>query len=65
MTETERAVLPYLRHIHTAPKGKCLCPPESLAPCGGQYEGGGSPQCPQHGHGRTVTTSHYPAGCSR
>lgn len=48
MTELERSVLPYLRHRHVTRSKACKCPPDSWAPCGGQYEGRYAENCAEH-----------------
>jgi hypothetical protein len=62
MTDLERSVLPYLRPVHVSRSNTCTCPPDSWAPCGGQYEGRYDKDCEQH---RGPTRSHYPATCVR
>jgi hypothetical protein len=65
MTPTQQAVLPYLMHLEIPFTSNCLCPAESWAPCGGQYEGRYNPACPDHRSyaARSAGGEHYPSVC--
>jgi hypothetical protein len=63
MTELERAVLPYLGHVHVERTKACTCPEDSWAPCGGQYAGRYDVACPHHRRLGPWGSSHDPSGC--
>jgi hypothetical protein len=66
-TPAELAVLPVLKHVDVGPRDAkgCICPQDSWAPCGGQYEGRYSPMCSLHRRLPGSPVSHYPGSCPK
>jgi hypothetical protein len=65
VTELEREVLPYLKHVQVVRTAKCSCPKDSWAPCGSQYEGRYDPDCPDHKGPMPDKVTHYVLACPR
>jgi hypothetical protein len=65
VTDLERAVLPYLMHVHVSRTPKCTCPKDSWSPCGAQYEGRYDARCPDHGGPLPNKTAHYVLACPK